>query len=248
MARVMLDDMIAELEGQLGVAPGADPTLETKAVPTAAPPAPTGAAPVPPAEGKKKKDKKKAKGDGGKNKGGGGGKGAVDENQPLITRLDIRVGQIVEVWEVEGSDKLFGEKIDVGEEEPRTICSGLRQFYTLEQMQGRRILVFCNLKPRKMGAVKSNGMVLCAEAEVNGARHVEFVDPPADAAVGERLTFEGLSGEPWVPNQIQKKKVLEGVFPGLRVNTGGEATWEGSRFMTTAGVCTAPTLTDCEMH
>jgi len=71
---------------------------------------------------------------------------------------------------VEGSDKLFGEKIDVGEAEPRTVCSGLRQFYQLEDLQDRNILVFCNLKPRKMGNTKSHGMVLCAEKEVEGER------------------------------------------------------------------------------
>ena len=70
----------------------------------------------------------------------------VSSGERSIACLDIRVGKIVNVWEVEGSDKLYGEEIDVGEDEPRRICSGLRQFYTLEQMQGRKILVICNLK------------------------------------------------------------------------------------------------------
>lgn len=41
----------------------------------------------------------------------------------------------------------------------RNIASGLRAFYTLEEMQGRRVMVLANLKPRNIGGFKSNGMV-----------------------------------------------------------------------------------------
>ena len=52
-----------------------------------------------------------------------------DPNQNVFTQVDIRVGKIVKVWEHEGSDKLFCEEIDVGEDKPRQIASGLRAYY-----------------------------------------------------------------------------------------------------------------------
>lgn len=49
-----------------------------------------------------------------------------------------------------------------GDKEPRTIVSGLVQYVPIEEMQGRLVLVLCNLKPAKMRGVESCGMVLCA--------------------------------------------------------------------------------------
>lgn len=66
--------------------------------------------------------------------------------------LDVRVGKIVEAWEHPDSDKLWCERIDVGEEEPREIASGLRAYYkTAEELVDRKVLVVCNLKPAKLG-------------------------------------------------------------------------------------------------
>ena len=53
-----------------------------------------------------------------KNKRRGKNKVQSDPNQNVFTQVDIRVGQIVKVWEHEGSDKLFCEEIDIGEEKP----------------------------------------------------------------------------------------------------------------------------------
>ena len=49
------------------------------------------------------------------------------------------------------------------------------------------MVVLCNLKPRNMRGVKSNGMVLCASNEAHDV--VEILEPPSDAKVGERLFF-----------------------------------------------------------
>jgi aminoacyl tRNA synthase complex-interacting multifunctional protein 1 len=80
-----------------------------------------------------------------------------------IAHLDLRVGVIVDVAKHETADKLYCEKIDVGEPEPRNIASGLVPHYTLEEMQGRRLIVVANLKPRNLVGFKSSGMVLCAQ-------------------------------------------------------------------------------------
>ena len=62
----------------------------------------------------------------------------------------------------ETADKLYCEEIDVGEEEgPRQIASGLRPHFTLEQMQGQRLLVVANLKKKNLLGFKSHGMYVC---------------------------------------------------------------------------------------
>ncbi|KAF1784734.1 NAD(P)-binding domain [Phytophthora cactorum] len=101
---------------------------------------------------------------------------AADPNQPEITKLDIRVGKIVKVWKHETADKLYCEEIDVGEDEPRHIASGLVYHYSLEEMQDRRVLVLCNLKPRNLVGFRSHGMVMCAAVPLGtqgegGLRH-----------------------------------------------------------------------------
>jgi aminoacyl tRNA synthase complex-interacting multifunctional protein 1 len=80
---------------------------------------------------------------------------AEDELDP--TKLDIRVGVILKAWEHSEAEKLFCEEIDVGEDKPRLIASGLRQFYSLAEMQGRRVLVLANLKARALVGFKSEG-------------------------------------------------------------------------------------------
>ena len=74
------------------------------------------------------------------------------------------------MWHHPDIDKLFCEEIDIGAKLPRTVASGLREHYTLEQMSDRRVLVVCNLPKRNMGKSKfpSLGMVLCAEKSVDG--------------------------------------------------------------------------------
>ena len=74
---------------------------------------------------------------------------------------------LFKVWHHPDADKLFCEEIDVGEESgPRQIVSGLRDHYTLEEMQDRKVLVVCNLKAAKIAGINSNGMVLAAKVNI----------------------------------------------------------------------------------
>ena len=154
-----------------------------------------------------------------------------------VSKLDIRVGVIQEAWEHEEADKLFCEKIDIGEEEPRQIASGLSAFYTTEDLVGRRVCVLANIKKRKLLGFQSHGMVLCASTEDGSS--VVFVDPPADAAIGERVMCEGFDGEPATENQIGKKKILDKVFPDLQTDGSGVATFKGVPLTAGSGSCVA---------
>ena len=97
---------------------------------------------------------------------------ATDKKQPQEapanteiepSRLDIRVGKIVEVSKHPDADSLYVEKIDLGEEGgPRTIVSGLVNFVPIEDMKDRMVVVLANLKPANLRGVASHGMVLCA--------------------------------------------------------------------------------------
>jgi len=155
-----------------------------------------------------------------------------------VSMLDIRVGVITRAWEHEDAEKLFCETIDLGEEDgPRQIASGLREYYSLDGLEGQRVLVLANLKTRKLMGFPSHGMVMCASSE-DGTR-VEFVEPPVDAKIGERVSFDGYEGDPATENQIQKKKMLDVIFPELKTDDSGVATYKGLPFMTSAGVCKA---------
>lgn len=189
-----------------------------------------------------------------KGKGGGAGAGAgaaaapkVDlSGLPDVARVDLRVGVITKAWPHPDSDKLWCEEIDVGEAKPRQVASGLRAFYSQEQMTGRRVLVVCNLKPRPMAGFESQGMVLCAG---NADRSVvEFVDPPAGARVGERLTLDGLipddaqAAVPEVVNPAKKGNPWTNVAPQLATDASRVFCFNGQPFKTSAGPCIAPTL------
>ena len=115
---------------------------------------------------------------------------ASNETVPPICRLAFKVGEITKIWEMEGKDSIYCEEIDVGEEKPRTVMSGLRAVYSKEDLLHRKVVVITNLKPRRVGTFESQGMVICAENADKSV--IELVEPPAEAKVGEMISFEGL--------------------------------------------------------
>lgn len=193
-------------------------------------------------KGKAKKAKGKGKGGAAGGGAAGGGKkkkGADRSDVPAFSRLLLKVGQITKVWEHPEKDRLFCEEVDVGEGEPRTIASGLREHYKLEELQGRKIVVVANLKDRKMGDFTSKGMVLCA----NKGDRVEFVDPPAGSAIGERVIIDGTEADADEKINPQKKKnPWKDVVPELSTDGDKQACYAGKPLRTAAGVCTVPSL------
>ena len=74
----------------------------------------------------------------------------------------MRVGVIVSAKKHPDADALYVEDVDVGEEKNRTVISGLVKFIPLEEMQNRKAILLCNLKPVKMRGIMSQAMVMCA--------------------------------------------------------------------------------------
>jgi aminoacyl tRNA synthase complex-interacting multifunctional protein 1 len=146
--------------------------------------------------------------------------------------IDLRVGHVLKAIKHPEADSLFVSTIAMGDKAGtedtseyegqvvRTVCSGLNGLVPLEEMQGRYVVVVCNLKPVKMRGVKSCAMVLAASPRLKEGEEdhhggpVELVTPPAGSKAGERVFFEGWKGEPeGVLNP--KKKVWETIQPGF---------------------------------
>jgi methionine--tRNA ligase beta chain len=156
-----------------------------------------------------------------------------------LSRLEIRVGKIVEIAKHPEADSLYVEKVDCGEPTgPRTIVSGLVQYCTVEQMQDRKVVVLANLKPRALKGIESHGMLLCASTGEEADRKVEPLAPPADAVPGELITFAGHKPQPEPPGN-RASKAYSKLADDFFVNESGQATYKGTPFMTPQGPCTA---------
>ncbi|PSM51809.1 methionyl-tRNA synthetase [Campylobacter blaseri] len=83
----------------------------------------------------------------------------IDEFKKII----IKVGTILECENIEGSDKLLKFQIDLGEEKPRQIISGIAKYYKPEDLVGKQVCVLANLKPAKIFKHLSEGMILSAD-------------------------------------------------------------------------------------
>jgi len=77
-------------------------------------------------------------------------------------KVDLRVAQIKEIEEIEGADKLYKLSLDVGELGERTICAGIKPYYSKGELQDKKIIIVSNLDPRKLRGVESQGMLLAA--------------------------------------------------------------------------------------
>jgi len=169
-------------------------------------------------------------------------KGA-DVREVTPARLDLRVGKVVSVSNHPDADALFVEQIDVGEESPRTVVSGLRNYMGAEALQDRSVVLLCNLKPAKMRGVESQGMLLAASrTNMEGVREVIPLDPPAESQPGARVYVEGFHhsehGEP--DQQLNpKKKVFEALKPNLLTSDENVAEFNGFPMRTDVGVVTA---------
>ena len=105
-------------------------------------------------------------------------KKAIEPQKPTIdfedfTKLDIRVGTILEAEKIAKTKKLLKLKVDIGID-TRTIVSGIATSFDINEIIGKKVTVLTNLAPRKIRGVESNGMILMTETK-NGK--VTFVSP-----------------------------------------------------------------------
>ena len=165
---------------------------------------------------------------------------------PLSPHLiDLRVGHVLKAIPHPNADSLYVSTVACGDapgtentsehegQVVRTVCSGLNGLVPLEEMQGRKIIAVCNLKPVTMRGVKSTAMVLAASPrlkegdEATQKGPVELVSPPEGAAAGERVCFDGWEGEPEGALN-PKKKAWEILQPGFTTTEGLEVGFEAA--------------------
>ena len=113
----------------------------------------------------------------------------IKESKPEITiedflKLDLRVAEIVAAENLEKSRKLLKLQLKIGNES-RQILAGIKEFYSPEELVGRKIVIVYNLKPAKLAGELSEGMLLAASTEDKSL--LFLVDPgdiPSGASVG----------------------------------------------------------------
>ena len=93
-----------------------------------------------------------------------------------FTKLDMRVGTILEAEKMPKADKLLILKVDTGID-VRTIVSGIAESFSAEEIIGKRVTVLVNLAPRKLRGVESQGMILMTE---NAEGKLVFVNPDTE--------------------------------------------------------------------
>ena len=82
-----------------------------------------------------------------------------------FSKIELRVGTVLEADEVENSEKLIKLKVDLGEEQPRQILAGVKQWYKPKDFVGKQVVVVVNLEPKVMMGLESQGMMLAADTE-----------------------------------------------------------------------------------
>ena len=100
-------------------------------------------------------------------------------------KVQLKVGVILDCKKVEKADKLLCSTVDLGEEKPRTIVSGIAKYYTPEQMVGKKVVVVANLKPVKLRGILSQGMLLCAQ-DKDG--NLTLLKPEGDMPAGSDIS------------------------------------------------------------
>jgi len=101
-----------------------------------------------------------------------------------FAKLDIRIGKIVEVEDLEGARKpIYRLKVDLGELGIKNIAAGIKSFYTKEELLGKNIAVIANLDPKSVAGFVSEGMILAADDGTN----VCILTPEKELPPGSRI-------------------------------------------------------------
>ncbi len=100
-----------------------------------------------------------------------------------FTKLDIRLGTVLEAEKVPKTKKLLKLKIDTGLDK-RTVVAGIAEHYTPDEIKGKKVTLLVNLEPRKIRGIMSEGMLLMAE---NSAGKLSFLTPDKNIENGSTI-------------------------------------------------------------
>lgn len=157
-------------------------------------------------------------------------------------KLDLRVGEIVEVANHPDANSLYVSKINLGDESgPRTVVSGLVKYFQPSELLGKKVLVLCNLKPSKLRGVLSEGMVLTSVIPSNDAEStskIELIQPSSNSVAGESIVLPLESAECKVLETAKtnlSKEVWTKIAVNLKINSNKMLSFEDVILTTTSG-------------
>ncbi|MCR4274666.1 MAG: methionine--tRNA ligase subunit beta [Candidatus Campbellbacteria bacterium] len=105
-----------------------------------------------------------------------------------LKTADIRIGQILSAEEVPETDKLLRLTVSFGEETPRQIISGIKQYVAdIQTLVGKKTAFVVNLEPRTIKGLESNGMLFAVSTGEGEERQFSFIVPERDIPPGARL-------------------------------------------------------------
>ena len=98
-------------------------------------------------------------------------------------KVDLRIGKIVLVEDVEDSRKLLKLNVDIGDE-VRTVFAGIKKSYNPDDLLGKLVVIIVNLKPREMKFGVSNGMVLATQND----DQIIILQPEKEVPSGSKIS------------------------------------------------------------
>lgn len=104
-----------------------------------------------------------------------------------FTKSDFRVVKVKNCEEVPKSKKLLKFTLDDGSEKERVILSGIKEYYSAESLIGKTLLAICNLPPRKMMGIDSEGMIISAICEYDGEEKLNLIMLDDNIPAGSKL-------------------------------------------------------------
>ncbi len=99
-----------------------------------------------------------------------------------LQKVEIKIGTIISVEEVEGSEKLYKLGVDFGEESLRHVLSGIKKFFEKDFLIGKQFAFITNLEPRKMMGLESQAMILAT-----GEESLALLTPTIEAKNGSQM-------------------------------------------------------------
>lgn len=100
-------------------------------------------------------------------------------------KIDLRAGEIRNVEDIEDADKLYKLEVNVGEDTNRVLVAALKNYYSKEELEGKRCVVFCNLEAKVLKGIKSQGMILAAVNEDKSK--VRLIQPDGEVELGSSI-------------------------------------------------------------
>jgi len=175
---------------------------------------------------------------------------------------ELLVGEIISCQPHPESDKLYVSKIKVSEDPSvphRTILSALRDFVTHSDMAGK-VIVFANLKPRKIAGIPSEGMILCASKKAvdgEGSSQVKPCRPDPQARPGDRIVLSSAetqvsqvsraTNNPDGTATYPSNSAVEKVLSNLKTDDQGNICFDGKKLSTSSGSSLLPNIPSCQI-